>query len=1006
MKIIIRVFLSLFLLVFGAAFLLQTPFAKNEAKRLLISAAQDAGLELNIGAIEGTLPFDWQLKDVAFTFEEQHVSVESIYLRLAILPLFKKQLEVTHLKARGGEYAGIPFKAIAKGAMDMKENSPIKLSHLLIEGDDLFVRLEAKIHRDLSIQEGHLAFHLPDISILGQSNVKGSFMGMAEISEGIAHLECFGEELFIKDVPLTHSSLTIDAKKNRAWWDGSIKISGGHAAIPVNGIGDFRFTPNRNLVSIDNFKVTGPEISIFGKLGLNPNLHCVEGSVFAQCFDLKVLRPLFPDSYIKGCVGAKFDFQSFSRFQDMKCQIELENFAAYEGACKTLIIESTAYDLFGELRGEFSIEGQAIDLPEIQLAEVEVKSTFEPQSSPFEFALKGNWKDPLKITGKGNWQQRGTGIFFNVDALNGFAFKNPFSLCEPFSLEWNTEHFKMSNFSMDIAQGHISSRIDLSKNASLIKVKANDFPLAFIALPHKHFSLAGASSFDIDVVAWENSIRGSCNIALERAHFLYEGSSTPLTTKGSLQIHLNDNIAQVHAELKAKDKQFAQFFGSFPIEYQHFPFQIRINPDMPFSSQLVAEGKLEDLFNFINIGHHRLEGWLSTTLHASKSLNHPSLRGSLELQDGLYENYYTGTHLKKIFAEATADRQTIHINHLQAADTDSGNVTGQGKILLSPIENFPFSFTADLDELATVSFDTITGKFSGKMTISGDKLGAMARGKLKVAEATFRIPDELPSVLPELPIKFVNAPEALIRKSSSTPAVSPLQLDLDLSVPGRARVEGRGLNAELKGKLHISGTYTDIVARGTLQLVTGEYLFSGKVFKLSQGELVFNDKPTPSAYISLSGDCDLPDVNVTVILRGPLTAPKLTFQSSPQLPTSSLLAQILFNKDISEISAVQALQLAQTVISLSGGSAPDVLEKIRKTLGIDRLTLVTSENDPGKISLQIGKYLMRGVLLTLSQGAESRNVSVEVDLKKGVKLQAEVNEDQQGKFSLKWHHHY
>ena len=145
---------------------------------------------------------------------------------------------------------------------------------------------------------------------------------------------------------------------------------------------------------------------------------------------------------------------------------------------------------------------------------------------------------------------------------------------------------------------------------------------------------------------------------------------------------------------------------------------------------------------------------------------------------------------------------------------------------------------------------------------------------------------------------------------------------------------------------------------------------------------------------------------MSALLRGPLSGPKLTFQSSPQLPVSSLLAQILFNKDFSEVSAVQALQVAQTVLSLSGGSAPDILERVRKTLGMDRLTLITSENDPGKISLQIGKYLMRGVLLTVSQGAESRKASVEVELKKGIHLQAEVNEDQQGKFSLKWHHHY
>jgi translocation and assembly module TamB len=362
--------------------------------------------------------------------------------------------------------------------------------------------------------------------------------------------------------------------------------------------------------------------------------------------------------------------------------------------------------------------------------------------------------------------------------------------------------------------------------------------------------------------------------------------------------------------------------------------------------------------------------------------------------------------LKQIELKAHAVGQTFHITELHATDSAEGKVSATGEFHLNPAKNYPFFLNASLDQLETVSFDMISGNFTGDLAIGGDLSSAEAKGKLTVAKASYRISEGLPTVIPELPITFIHPPEIISRKKRSSAPSSPLKLDLELDLPGKAKVTGRGLSAELKGKLHLTGSYTDIAAAGTLQLVSGEYIFSGKVFDLTHGEILFRDQPTPSAYLSLTGNCDLTDVNVTIMLQGPLTSPKLSFQSSPQLPTSSLLSQILFNKDVSEISPVQALQLAQTVISLSGNAAPDILEKIRKTLGIDRFTIVTSENDPGKISLQIGKYLMRGVLLTLSQGAESRNVSVEVDLKKGIRFQAEMNENQQGKFSLKWHHHY
>jgi len=376
------------------------------------------------------------------------------------------------------------------------------------------------------------------------------------------------------------------------------------------------------------------------------------------------------------------------------------------------------------------------------------------------------------------------------------------------------------------------------------------------------------------------------------------------------------------------------------------------------------------------------------------------------LQDGLYENYYTGTSLKRISAKGVADNKTVRLINLFASDGDGGTIRGEGNLSVKPLEQFPFTLKASIKDFDALSYDMLTGNCSGDLTISGNRLGAIAQGKLKVHDVKFRIPDQMPRIFPELPIRFINPPEKVIASKIVPKTIFPLKLDLEIHVPQDGRIEGRGLNAELKGRVHLTGTTKEIITHGTLQLVAGEYIFSGKVFKLTQGEIIFNDKSIKNAYISLRGNCDLHEVNVTVMLEGALTSPKLSFQSSPQMPTSSLLAQILFNEDISEISAVQALQVAQTIISLSGNSGPDILEKIRRSIGIDRLTLVTSENDPGKISLQIGKYLMRGVLLTLSQGAESRNVSVEIDLTKGIKFQAEFNEEQQGKFSLKWHHHY
>ncbi|NGX60103.1 MAG: hypothetical protein KR126chlam3_01266 [Chlamydiae bacterium] len=1006
MKIFIRFLLSFFILTFGVILLLQTPLAKYQIKKMVISAAKEHGIDLSIQKLDGNLPFEWKLKNVSMQWEDQIVFFDTIKARCGVFPLFKKQLEITHFKMLHGKYKGTSFDGTAKGRIDLDGNKPIKISQFLLEGDDLFVRMEGKIEPDLTILEGSLTFHLPDASLISPLFSKGTMTGFGSIASNTVHFDCSGENIFAFNIPLQSTNLSLDGVRKGNGWEGTTRFSGGPKDIPIEGEVQYRFSPSCRLITIDDFQMEGPNLHFFGKMDLDPSLKCLEGTIFAKILDLKVLRPLFPDSYLKGRLGAKIDFQSFSEFQDLKCQIEAEDLGYGDGTCETFSLESTLYDLFGDLRGEFSIEASHLTAPKVKFDRIEISSIFEPGASPFSFFAKGDWEGPLEVAGKGNWQKKNGGILTNVEAFNGFAYQKRIALCESFAIDWTPEHFKMHNLSLDIGNGHLFSRIDLTQSTSLIKIKADEFPLEFIPLPHRHFSLAGIGSIDIDLLSWDKNLQGSCNVALKRALFLSEGSNDTLTTKGSMQVHLSGNTAQIHGELKAKGEQFVHFSGTLPILFDHFPFKIQLDEDKPFSGDLIAEGKLQDLFNFINIGHQRIEGWLTTNLHFSKTLAKPMLQGEFDLQDGFYENYYSGTLLKEISAKGYASKQNVVITDLYAVDGKGGSASAKGNVLLNRLKKFPFTISGELNQFEAVTFDTITGNFSGQVTISGDRTGAIAKGKLKVDEATFRIPDSLPTTLPELPIAFVNPPESITRKKSLAPPGSPLKLDLDLIVPGRAYVEGRGLTAELKGKLHLTGNFIDIVAKGNLQLINGEYIFSGKVFDLTQGEVIFNDQPSPSSYISLSGNCDLSDVSVTVMLQGPISSPNLSFQSSPQLPTSSLLSQILFNKDFSEISAVQALQLAQTVISLSGNSAPDILEKIRKTLGIDRLTLITSENDPGKISLQIGKYLMRGVMLTLSQGRESRNVSVEVDLKKGIRFQAEVNEDQQGKFSLKWHHHY
>jgi autotransporter translocation and assembly factor TamB len=100
------------------------------------------------------------------------------------------------------------------------------------------------------------------------------------------------------------------------------------------------------------------------------------------------------------------------------------------------------------------------------------------------------------------------------------------------------------------------------------------------------------------------------------------------------------------------------------------------------------------------------------------------------------------------------------------------------------------------------------------------------------------------------------------------------------------------------------------------------------------------------------------------------------------------------------------------------------MDRIQNSVGLDVFSFTSSSTEtqtegandasqpdsdgPPTVAVQVGKYLTRGVLLTVTQGttAESQRYNVDVDLKYGLMLQLETggqNTDQRDlKVSLIW----
>ncbi len=906
-----------------------------------------------------------------------------------------------------GEFKGVLADAKVQGAPMLDRTWKLKtqfslgeqcyVQKFMLSSDLIKIKGKGQFSSDIEKCSLLAAFSFPDLSLLSPL-CSGKMDGKGMLQDGRFKLSFATRNALLEQFAMNTSQGLIKGSLKAGHWEGEFKLSSKDAQIPFENAFAFIYFPKRGF-SLTDFTLDFPDGTMSGYVNYSEARRLFDGCLFANVHHLDRFAFLAHEQNLGGSLAAEVRLEPNADEQNVQIVLIGKNWRYRDMLLDDLTISAKISNAFEDPRGQFNLLVEKFFSPRIYLTRLNFGTNSDELNWPFFLDVEGRMENPFHCFAKGFWHCEKS--YFNLELMQLFGdlANTPFALKFPCEYQLGPNSMSLSQFDFHIGKGRLYTTFDLSPVKSLGKWELEHFPLEIFSVIKPRWTLNGSISSKGYIDGTPENLEGSMNAALEESSVLHYGKKEPLRARGTLQAHLNHNVLQIFTDLHASAGQFLDFTASLPCAYHLYPLKIAFDSNQRASAELVSEGKLEDLFDFINLGTNSFTGLISTRLYLSKTLADPSLLGKIEWQNGTYENYFTGISLKGINADFEAENQNIRLIALKANDGEDGTLSMEGSLALKPQENFPYAFDAELTNLHAVGFDMIDAHLTGPLYLTGNLHRMDAQGNLLVDKALIQLDEHLPYEIPNLPVTYVNTPFFQSRVQPSQGFT--FHLDLELTAEKNVLVEGQGVNAELEGHVHLTGADTNIAANGTLKLVKGEYRFSGKIFKLTEGEIVFNDKPVPSANLNISGTLDLPSLTITAMMRGPLTSPRLFFQSNPNMPTSSILARILFNKDISDITHPEKILLASTLVSISGNAGPDMMETIRKTIGIDRLS-IGSHPGSDEVALQIGKYLTRGVMITLSQSATSSQVIVEVDLPKGFVFQAETQEQQEGKFSLKW----
>ncbi len=398
----------------------------------------------------------------------------------------------------------------------------------------------------------------------------------------------------------------------------------------------------------------------------------------------------------------------------------------------------------------------------------------------------------------------------------------------------------------------------------------------------------------------------------------------------------------------------------------------------------------------------RVRGRVTLDAGVAGTMAAPEVNGTLQLAKGEVQDFAQGARVTNITALVRAEGRTVRLASLSGR-AGPGVIAANGSVgLQAPM---PVDLTLTMRNAEPLASDRLTANLDADLTLRGQMAGALAAaGKVMVRRAEIRIPENLPSSVAVLNVRQIG--QGPPPPSAPGPTIA---LALELAAPRAIFVRGHGLDAELGGTLKIGGTTAAPQVSGGFDLQRGTFSLAGTTLNFVRGKVGFDGtgvtgKIDPT--LDFEADSTTSSITAMLLVGGYASAPKITLSSVPSLPQDEVLAQLLFGRSAKSLGPFQYAEIAAALASLSGapGGGFNPLEKIRKGLGLDRLSVgsMATSNASGAAnsapSLEAGRYIADGVYVGAKQDTSGAGTqaTVQIDIYKGLKVQTDVGTGQAG----------
>ncbi len=858
------------------------------------------------------------------------------------------------------------------------ENFRLEGAHLDARIDGRATQSAAALGLDITIDELR---HIDQRITAGRANVTARLTGSLERPDVNATATL--TDLRALNRPVPRLVLNVDAKDVTGALDANVSLEGQVDNKPATGNLHLARSADGSWL-LDRLDIDIGSVALNGDLRLGAD-QMSQGRISLSARNLDDLTPLALTK-LDGEIDAEISLSAESGRQNISVVANGSRIAAADVTVRDFVARLSVLDLYARPVIDGNIQAGALTAGGQTFRTVRLTADGSPNASRITASATGQGFD---LDAEGTVVP-GDAIRIDLASFNARRGNRRLALAQPASISLRDGVATINDLVIAADQGRIGvsgtvgNRFDLA-----VDLRNLSLQVAEIAVPN--LGLAGSVNGNAKIRGDASNLSGNYDLRIA-------GLATPQTRQAGLppltitaQGQLADQRATVNADVAAGRFGTLRITGSAPLDVTgELALRVSGRTDLAVANA------------FLSTGGQRVTGAATLDLSVSGAIADPQVQGSVVLSGGSFVDSQQGVQLNNINGRFAARGRVVTIESLSAATRNGGSLAARGQVTIDPAAGMPADIRITGSRAQLVSNETVDATADLDLAVSGPLLSRpRVAGRVNIITMNVSVPDRLPTTLRPLPgTRHVQPPPAAAarlalarRQGASTSRGPAFYADLDLTVTAQNRifVRGRGINAELGGDLRLQGTSRDPIAIGAFDLRRGRLDLIGRRIEFVRGRLDFTGDLTPS--LDFLAETQAGDVTARIGVTGPASRPDFTFSSTPDLPQDEILSRVLFQRPSGGLSAGQALQLAQTVAQLSGGTGSDAFEALRRSLGVDGLDInFGASGDP---TVGVSRYISDNVRVGVRAGArpEDSGVTVDVDLTRRLKAQGAVEAD-------------